>query len=250
MMARMSARSNPTGLQELDRRRVSLTLAETAGRRLVMLERLDLTDTGLADSLKVVLIARAGATTIRHGLGSIADYQKTGNSLDGLDPSQPIRFRILLHEDGNAKLVASVENLRARNDSESESLLPMEPADLGERVWKLAITEDGPVLQFNSRVFPSASGAENYVAFGAMVLPEALRQVMERIAEDPNRLDDESDPWNAWGAWLDAHGIDRPKPDDDDTFKDSWCDQVVDKFCNRCSFASRLLTELQKEGGQ
>jgi hypothetical protein len=249
MMARLSTRSNPTGLKELDRGRVSLTLAETAGRRIVILDRLDLSDSGLTDSLKVVLVARAGATSIRHGLGSVAGYSKEGNSLDGLDPSQPIRFRILLHEDGNPRLVASVENLRARDDSESESLLPMEPADLGERVWKLAITEDGPILQFNSRVFPSASGAENFVAFGAMVLPEALRQVMEKIAEDPSCLDDESDPLNAWGAWLDAHGVDRPQADDN-TSKEAWCDQVVDRFCNRCSFASRLLTELQKEGGQ
>lgn len=246
-MGRLSARSNPTSLRELDRNRVTLTVSEAAGRRTAILERLDLKDTGLADTLQVILIARAGATSVRHAMGPAAAWSREGKSLDGLDPSQPLRFRVLLHEQGTPRLVASVENLRARDDSQSESLLPMEPADLGERVWQLAIGDDGPVLKFNSQVFPSASGAENFIPFGAMVLPEALRQVMLAIVEDPTRLDDEGDPLYPWGAWLDAIGAGRPSGDEDEY---EWPDRVVDQFCNRCSFASRLKAELLKGSGE
>jgi len=214
-----------------------------------MLDRLDLTETGLAEDLMVVVVARAGNTNVRRVMGTVSSLVHEEQSLDGLDRSQPLRFRVFLHEEGNPKLAASIENLRPRDDSQSESLLPMEPADLGERLWKLVISEDGPVLQFNSTVFPSAAGAENYIPFGAFVLPEALRQVMERIAEEPGCLDDEGDPWSVWAGWLDAIGAERPPVDDEEDMKAAWCNQVVDRFCGRFNFASRLQAELLKGTG-
>lgn len=248
-MGRLSARSNPTGLKEVDRSRVAISVSEIAGRRSFTLDRLDLKGTGLLENLLVVIVARAGNTNVRHSMGTIAGLAHDSRPIDGLDRSQPLRFRVLLHEEGNPRLAASVENLRPRDDSQSESLLPMEPADLGERLWKLVINEDGPVLQFNSMVFPSAAGAENYIPFGALVLPEALRQVMEKISDEPGCLDDEGDPWNAWAGWLDGIGAEQPPIDDDDEMKKAWCNQVVDRFCVRFGFATRLQAELLKGAG-
>lgn len=249
-MGQLSARSNPTGLKEINRNLVSISVTEVAGRRSFMLDRLDLKETGLAEDLQVVVVARAGNTNVRYGMGTVAGLVHDGKSLDGLDRSQPLRFRVLLHEKDNPKLRASLENLRPRDDSQSESLLPMEPADLGERLWKLVLNENGPVLQFNSMVFPSAAGAENYVPFGVLVLPEALRQVMEWIAKQPGCLDDEDDPWSAWAGWLDAIGAERPPADEDDeSIKADWCNRVVDRFCGRFGFASRLHAELLKGTG-
>lgn len=248
-MGRLSARTNPTGLKELDRKRVSISVSEVAGRRGFTLDRLDIKETGLAGSLKVVVVARAGNTSVRHEMGTASSLGNDGKSLDGLDRSQPLRFRILLHEEGSPRLAASIENLRARDDSQSESLLPMEPADLGERLWKLAINEDGPVLQFNSMVFPSAAGAENYIPFGAMVLPEALRQVMEKIADEPGCLEDEDDPWSAWAGWLKAVGAEQPPADGDEEVKTEWCNHVVDRFCEKFRFASQLQADLLKGAG-
>jgi len=248
-MGRLSARTNPTGLTEVDRKRVSISISEVAGRRSFILEKLDLGNTRLATTLCVVVAARAGNTSVRYDMGTCATLSRDPKSIDGLDRSKPLRFRILLHEKGNPKLVASIENLRPRDDAQSESLLPMEPADLGERLWNLVIHDDGPVLQFNSTVFPSAAGAENYLPFGALVLPEALRQVMERIAEEPACLDDEDDPWSAWAGWLGSIGAERPPTEDDEEARTVWCAEVIDRFCQRFSFASRLQAELLKGVG-
>jgi hypothetical protein len=248
-MARLSARSNPTGLREIDRNRVTLSLSEAGGRRAFVLERLDLKDTGISETLKVVVIARAGNSSARFEMGTAGEHARGAQVLDGLDLSHPLRFRILLHEADSPKLVGSVENLRARDESQSESLLPMEPAQLAERLWRLVITEDGPVLQFNSMVFPSAAGAENFVPFSALVLPEALRQVMQKIAEDPACLEDEDSPWRPWAAWLDAISAARPPGGDDEEDSSVWCDDVVDRFCARCRFATSLQSELLKGAG-
>lgn len=245
-MGRLSARSNPTGLNELDRSRIGISISDAGGRRTFTLDRLDLSGTGLAGALKVVVVARAGNTNVRYEMGTVEAPVREPRSIDSLDRSQPLRFRVLMHDKDSPILVASIENLRPRDDSQSESLLPMEPADLGERLWKLVINEDGPVLQFNSMVFPSAAGAENYLPFGTLVLPEALRQVMEWIASEPGCLDDDDDPWSAWGRWLDAIGAERPPADDDDELRADWCNRVVDRFCARFRFASGLQAELLK----
>lgn len=249
-MARLSARSNPTGLKEIDRSRVSISVIELDGSRSFTLDRLDLKDTGLSNDLQVVVVARAGNTSVRYIAGTVAGLSKDSLPLDMLDRSQPLRFRVILHKTGDPKLEASVENLRARDDAQSESLLPMEPADLEEQLWRLLITDDGPILQFNSKVFPNAAGAENFVPFSALVLPEALRQALMALAEDPSRIDDENDTWNAWGPWLDTLGADRPSSDWEDAKESkSWCESVVVRFCNRFRFASQMLTDLRKGQG-
>lgn len=247
-MGRLSATSNPTNLKEINRSRVSISVIDLGGRRSFMLDRLDLISMGLADNLNVVVIGRAGNTNRRFDLGTVAMLDRSAQSLDGLDRSQSLRFRVLLHEAGNPQLVASIEDLCARDDAQSESLLPMEAVDLGERVWKLVIKEDeGPVLQFNVLVFPNAAGAENYVPFGALVIPEALRQVMAWIAQNPGCLEDEAGPWGAWANWMKGIGAEPLPTDPEDGEGEIWCDRVTDRFCGHFRFASQLHEVLLKE---
>lgn len=243
-MGRLSARSNPTNLKEIDRSRVNISVSEMNGQRSFTLDRCDLAGLGLPENLKLICMAGAGPTSMRFELGTISSWTRASQSLNGLDRSASLRFRILMHEEGNPRLVASVENLRPVDDTQSESLLPMEPADLGERLWRLELREEGPVLLFNASVFPNAAGVENYFPFSAFVLPEALHQVIEKIAEDPAVLDDENDAWSSWGGWLDAIGADRPPTEDDDDARKTWCKDTLKIFCDKHRFASGLRTFL------
>jgi hypothetical protein len=246
-MGRLSARSNPTNLKEIDRNRVNISISEINGQRSFILDKFDLTGLELSENLKLICLASAGPTSLRFELGKASSWTRENQSLDGLDRSASLRFRILMHEEDNPRLVASVENLRPRDDSQSESLLPMEPANLGERLWRLELREEGPVLQFNASVFPSAAGVENYFPFSAFVLPEALSQVIEFLANDPEKLNDDNDEWSAWGGWLDSIGASRPPSDEEDEYaKKTWCQDTLGIFCDRHRFASRLLEELKR----
>lgn len=238
-MGRVTTRSNPTNLKDIDKHRVGITLLEENGKRSFSVGKLDFDDLKLDGQLQVVCIARAGSTSQRFPLGTISNWRKDPFALEDLDLSAPLQFRVLVRDDA-PQLVASAERVRLRDQGQAESLLPMEPADLGEEVWRLIITDDGPILQYNAAVFPSAAGVENYFPFGALVLPEALRRVMEYIAKEPAKLDDENDPMSAWSPWLDALGIKPPEDDDEE-----WPDQVVRAFCERHRFGSKFTQLLQ-----
>lgn len=249
-MGRLSTRSNPTNLKELDRGRITISISENALGRFFTLDRLDLEGLNLPSELKLICVASAGNKSLRFEMGNTSAWSRDSQSIDGLDRSESLKFRILIRTASNLKLLASVENLRPKDDSQAESLLPMEPANLGERLWNLDIRDDGPVLQFNVLVFPSAAGVENYAPFGSLVLPEALRQVMMKIAEDTGVLDDEGDPWHVWSEWLDAIGANRPPLKTDDAEeKELWCKEVIGIFCAKHRFASQLQSVLQKEDG-
>ena len=245
-MGRVSTRSNPTNLIEIDKNRISILVSEVSGGRYFTLNRLDIGGLDLKGDLRVYCIAWAGKSSQRFDMGTIDLLKKDSFPLEELDRSESLRFRILLHEENKPLLMASAESLRPMDESQSESLLPMEPAELGQLVWRLDINEEGPVLKYNVSVFPSSAGIENYLPFGALVLPEALRKVMEEIAKSPSRLDDEGDILSAWANWLDSIGAGRPPGDEDEA--QEWCNQVINTFCERHRFASRLVSELTAGG--
>lgn len=238
-MARTSSTSNPTKLIDIDRQRVTIDVTAGDDGKYAALSRCDLTGYDLAPDLKLVLIARAGATFCRLELGTVGAWDKSPKRLVQLDPRGFLRFRVLIHADGDPRLVASAENLAARDLALSDSILSMEPADLGEVVWNLTWNGDEPILQFNQDLFPSAKGATAYPPFNAFVLPEVVRQIAAKIAADPDRLDDESDPLHVWGDFLDALGVGEP-PDEDDADAAQWVGSVTEAFARRARFATDL----------
>ena len=241
-MKRLSTRSNPTNLKELDRGLISIITSFNKDVPSFKIEKLSLDESGLNGDLNLIVVAKAGNTSQRVHLGTLSNYSlEPSYELDNLDTSAPIRFRLLIHGVNNPQLIASIEKIRPNNDGQSESLLPMEPADLGQRLWKLNIDEDGPVLQFNSNVFPNAAGTENYFPFTALVIPDALRQVLQFISNEPEKLDDEGDPWYLWGKWIKDIGANFPPLDtEDEQEKSRWCNDVVDIFCDKYKFADQL----------
>jgi hypothetical protein len=231
---RVTTRSNPTGLQEIERSRIGVLVSQDEGKRFFNVTGLDLSGLGLDGSMQVICVARAGNTRQRYSLGTVASWCKDKFALDAVDPAAPLRFRFLIHEPSSPRLKASAERIRFRDVGQADSLLPMEPAALGEELWRLQIVgEDGPVLLYNSKVFPNAAGVENYLPFACLVLPQALREVAGHICRNTHVLDEEA--WAGWEVWFDSLGISVPETEDND-----WVDRVVNTFCERHRFASKL----------
>lgn len=250
-MARLSIRNNPTGLKEIDRKRVAIRVEGNGESRSFNLARLDLSNLGIDPDSKVICIARSGKTSKRCDLGSAGLFDRKSFAISDLDRSSPVRFRLLITNGASPRLIASAENLRphAEDDDQGESLIPFEPADLGQLLWDLQVTSEGPVLKVNSRVFPHAAVVQNDIYFSTLVLPEAFRNVLDEIVKSPESLGDELHWMWHWGEWLEKVGAGKPADGADDDALEEWKQQAIEAFCNRHRFASLLEDELSKKGG-
>jgi len=238
-MPRLSTLSNPTGLIEIDKSRVVLSIDEhSADKPAFSLLQLDLDGLGLPGPLDVVVVARRGNFEERVELGPAPGWDKSYVGLHEIGKEGTWNFRILLKEEGSSKLVATAENVRPFADGESESFIALEPAELGERPWEIEILDPlgQAVLRFNKNIYRSVGEAAADKAFMCLVLPEALRQLAQRIC-DIDCLEDQV--WHHFRDWLHVHGVSE-LPEDDDEAKASWCNEVVEKFCNRFKFSSTL----------
>ncbi len=243
MVSRLSTTTNPTNLKEISKKDVGLQIVEIAAEKSFQLCRLDLADYKLDGDFKVIVLAHAGNTSRRYEVGTVSTWSADAFSLQGLDLSRVLRFRLLIRMEGSAQIVASAENLRPAGDGEIESLLPIVVAELGQRVWRVAIDDDGAVLQCNSRIFPSGASAENFIPFRALVLPEALRQILLHISKDPARLTTEGSCWEDWMHWMQLLQIEMPP--DDEELRSQWIEESTARFCDRFRPSDDLQAFLQ-----
>ena len=240
-----SATSNPTGLKEIDRKDVVIVRVDSPDQRYFRVDKLNLSDYKFVGDEKVSLIARAGPTSLRFELGIVSEVSQGVFSLEGLDFSHVLSYRILIYKEGSARLLATAENLRNKGDGDVESLLPIVSTTLGQRLWAMVFNEDGPVLRCNERVFPNGASAEAYSPFRTLVLPEALRQVLEYIATDSAKLDEEGTVWADWGDWMREKGITLPPPQDDGELK-AWLEESIGLFCDNFKSADDLQQMLRQ----
>jgi len=246
-MPRLSTLSNPTGLVDLEKQRISILIDESNKRLSFSLARLDLADLTLSPGLNVVVVARRGNAEERVDLGPVASWNKGFTNLTELGDEGIWSFRVLLVKPGSAKLAAAAENIRPEGQGDSSSFIALEPADLGQRPWEIGILEQEgrAVLYFNKEIYHSSGEAEADKFFLSMILPETARQLATWVARNPGALADPS--WEAFRGWLELHGITEEPDEDNVVAQEEWCATVVNAFCERFKFVT-LLSEARAKG--
>lgn len=242
-MPRISRKSNPTGLVEIPRQKVTISETSGPGGPAFRLARLDVSGLNLNGDLRVACVVRAGRNARHFELGTLSSLDRSSHALDGLSQEVSPVYRILLTEPGNPQLKASAENLRGRQDGQGDSILPVRCVDLGDEIWKLQINAAGPALAVSSQIFSSPQETEGLPWLMPMVLPQALREILHRLR---HTSEDWGQEWEAWLASELGRALPEPSEDDSDEF-DAWVDDTVQHFCRRF----RILTELRNhlDGG-
>lgn len=233
-MPRLSRLSNPTGLVDIEKQRVSIVLDDQGTRASYSLTRLDLSGLDLAGDCSAVVVARRGNAELRTIHGPVSDWEKGYVDLTDLGTDGTWSFRLLLVQGASPKLVASAENIRPTGLGDSDSLIGLEPAELGQVPWELLVLEqDGrAVIRFNRDLYQSTAAAEADKHFACLVLPEAVRQLARWHVQYPGRLSDAH--WEPFKSWLAMHGVtDEPDDDTSQDEGDEWCKSVVAAFCDR-----------------
>src|SRR5262249_21262943 len=151
------------------------------------------------------------------------------------------RLKIVDGSKGTGQILGSAERLRpagADDDSGRRSIFPILEQHLGDEVWRVILSDAGPVLALNYRI-PGFKHRilENPLVQG-IILPAAFRIVLERLIADPVADDEDEDDWRTlWLRFL----KERLSIDDDPSEirvedREDWIDAAVQKFCHTHGF--------------
>jgi hypothetical protein len=240
-MPRLSTLSNPTGLKDVDKKRVGIVIDDKGPTPSYSLIRLDLDELSIPAQSRIIVVARRGSSELRVDHGTVTDWNKAYIDASELGSDGIWSFRVLLVPPESSRLIAAAENVRPDGLGNSESLIALEPADLGHVPWEFVVLElDGRgVIRFNRDVYPTSGAAEADTKFACLVFPEAIRQLAAWHCQNLSAL---AEPhWEPFKSWLTMHGItDEPMDDDSPDERDKWCRAVVSAFCARNRFSDVL----------
>ena len=239
-MPKISRTTNPTSLKELDSKNFLLrTQISANGKRLFWLERFDFAASQLSPGLRMDCVAHAGNTEEYFQLGVVEKPSCDSHQINDLALDHPLKFRFLVYEQGNPRLVAAAENIRSADESGTlgDSLVDIECADLKGAAWKLTLPNDEagadkPVLQVEKMLFPTPLAAAKDRWIAVLVMPEVMRKIAEVIAENFD-LDNPESWTSGWRDFILGMGVPELVDDPDDLQRDNWVEDVVSAFCSR-----------------
>jgi len=248
-----SANLNFTERLRIEREHFDMALAERSPPRLHV-RRIDLSGLDLEKHWPIRLEGRTRDWLHRKELGTVGKPH-TG-TLD-LPPDTFVggrlpRWRLLVVDvdDPYRRIAAMAEGIRLGTEEAARhgrnSLLPVEPADLGQLPWRLVVDDDGFTLQVNERL-PAPGDFPARPDVAPWLLPAVLREILLRIRiEEDAGIDD-----GVRRQWLDfATSLAGPPPEDPAEDGADWCDwvdQVVRSFAARHELVNALLSAFGKE---
>lgn len=239
-MKQISRRTNPTGLNEIDRRHFSLRISDDGkSDRTFWLERFDFTAACIAPEVLINCIATSGSSEQYFALGTVSNFSRTARPINELVRNKPVRFRFVFHMPGEKRLIGFADGVRPIDESGNlgGSLVDIFPTDLNGPVWELDLPPTSadasakPCILVERSIFPVALAAANHHWFVSLVMPEVMRKVAMRIGEHSGSLDDDDTWTGTWKAYIDQLDV-GPPPEDEDDLVEEWAASVVRRFAS------------------
>ena len=242
---------NYTGRHRIEHQQVHIRLEVRENKAPTFSARLDLPDS-IPGHCRVFIEAYRKQTSQRFDFGTVSRLKApTSTEISEVDLAGKLLFRVRVIDDstGAGSVVASGERIAPQDAlGNTNSMMPILAADLGEVPWKLDIdgTDDYPTLCVNRAIPDAKSRFEADPVLISLVLPAALREVLvSYVFLTP---DDEKEG-SARLNWLDFAEFLVPPPDDDADreTQSQWIDEVIAKFCDQHNLASMLFDEPEED---
>ena len=250
----MIRRFNYTGRKRIDRSRVEIRLAGDGHGVPTFDAALALTDLGLAGHARVYVEAYYRSSWMRFPWGTVSEVRvPESRRLTDVDHVPTVYFRVLVVDETGqrGRILASIDGVRATRHGEEpgrrESILPVNPTDLGDQIWRLHFGDE-PVLEVNNRIPDILSRVQHDPAFLALVYPAVVREVLLQAVLVETLPDAEPPGWQ--GQWLQfARSVHPGEPPslDPEQLQDSreavqeWIDDVVASFSRKLDVLQRYL---------
>jgi hypothetical protein len=154
------------------------------------------------------------------------------------------------------RLLGIAEHLRGlgegvTEDASQQALLPVNPIDLDQQVWRLTFEHGRPWLEVNNRIDGIMDIARTDATFFALVYPAVVRAILVRVVVQEEFTDPDADlgDWKTqWLRWAVHWHPDNERPPEGDVSDrtevwEGWIEAVVEQFCRNHSvselFAAR-----------
>lgn len=157
------------------------------------------------------------------------------------------------------RILGIAENVRPENADKNstagrKSILPIEAAPLGQRVWDVRFTDHSACLIVNDEIPGLKERLRWDATLYSVIYPAVIRQVLTRVIEENVDADEDSESWPVLWAKF-ARGLHPvqasvPKPDDEQEEKDEWLEAVVEAFAQSHTLRDAFAKRLQEDGGE
>ena len=208
--------------------------------------------------------ASGSPLVLRFPFGSVSDRQPPASGTDLSElPGDGLQFTVKIVDETDprqiGRLVGLAESIRPKAPGDEgpcgrQSILPVQPVEMGERVWRVRYEHNRPYLQVNKNVPDILHTVQNDTRFFALVFPEIVRQVLHRalVVDGHYQVTNEENDWK--DQWLRFaipwHPDQAPPPEDladplDDDGRqqlDDWIEAAVHGFCAKKGTAYLLIT--------
>lgn len=257
----MIRRLNYTGRRRIARSQVTVRLVSGRDGVSSFDAEFDLKDYDFPAGSRVFVEAYNATSYMRFDFGTVGKpVAPRDRRLAEITPSPLPKFRLKVvdRSDRHGQLQGVADKLvplRPDEDLEhKQSLLPVEFRDLGERIWKLDLS-DWPVLELNKRIADLGEIARSSDWFLGLVYPEVVRRILHTAVVEMDQTDpdfDDSDWTTLWLRYVcSLPGVGEPpdgSSEDARTRQRDWIEGAVDAF-SRARDARRRFERAVASGG-
>lgn len=248
----MIKRLNYTGRRRIRREDVIIQVTNEGTSVPTFSAQLSLGRYRLPASARVFVEAYRQTSWQRFDLGTVGEPRLPDDRrLSAFGSVEGVFFRVKIVEAGEpgsdgrpARILGHADRLRPRvlDEVERTSLLPLDPGDFRDEVWRLEFDETGPpVLKVSRHLVPDWRCLPGTREFTALALPGIFRSILTRILLVDQHLDleDVSDWRTQWLRFaLGLPGVAGLPANDGDA--EQWIDDTVGAFSRHARIADRF----------
>ena len=132
-------------------------------------------------------------------------------------------------------------------------ILPVEPTDLGQQLWKLEFKEHDVHLLVNKNIPGLVERVRSDALFYAAVYPEVVRRVLTEAIAENAEIEEDADRWPVlwlrFGKNLHPMRETPPSKDASEEEQDDWVEDVVEAFCETHALRDKYASVSARNGG-
>jgi hypothetical protein len=255
-------RLNYTGRRNIPRSAVTIRLLDEPSGERAFAAEYDLSALRFPADARVYIEAYNSDSYMRFAFGSVGEPRVPKDTRLAEITARPLpkfRLKVVDEQRRHGLLIGVADKLiQLRRDEDlknKDSLLPVDFVDLGERVWRLDLT-DSPVLELNKRVDGIGEAARASGGFLGLLYPEVLRRILHEIVVIEAHTDTGAgdDDWKTlWLRYACAvPGVDEPPQEaapDARERRAEWVERTVEAFCRARNARRKFENALGKELG-